>query len=495
MVNFNLKTLTPIWTGDVNRECKEIKETGIIGSMRWWYEALVRGMGGYACDPSNISCKFDTKGYEDNKSSEEALEIGLKEVCPACRLFGCTGWKRRFRVELGNIDIVDLYFKNKFEYINTEQWFKKTHKTNPKAFYSQDVLEMKLISDNKEIETKIFILLRLIEKLGTFGAKGQNGFGIVELISDSPPIKFKLNEEIKIYKENNPKKSNFNEYRSLKNIYKFVVSVKKIDTFLQHFQPKNKIGNYILTSFVIKYYLRKKIKEFDDEKTSKLLLNYDEVLSQIKNKYPEKKYNHISKIVARTLFGSDLKDEKDLGNKKLKRDDLRDEKKWSSLIDISHIFKKDNEYQFRIVCSLPKIVTYDGINIEFDTSLVIDEIIKLIKTVFADSYLFSWEEIPGNDSIKLTNYLKSIYDVDWVKTAKISKIDNDKTVIITDGKNRLSLTLNNENTELNLKIGNDKTDEFFVKTENGKKNIYANSIKIDQTWRGDEILDNLLDGK
>lgn len=385
MTNFNLKTLTPIWTGDVNGECKEIKETGIIGSMRWWYEAIVRGMGGYACDPANISCKFDTKGYEkaleDNKSSDDALKIGLKEVCPTCQLFGCTGWKRRFRVELGEINLEKLDFKNKFEYINSKWWFEGTYKTNPKAFYSPDILKMKLISEDKEVENKIFILLKLIEKLGTFGAKGQNGFGIVELISDSPPIKFKLNKEIKVYKENNPEKSNPNEYRNLRNIYEFVVRVKKIDTFLQHFQPKNKIGNYILTSFVIKYYLRKRIKEFDDEKISKLLLNYDEVLFIIKNKCPEEKYNKISKIIARTLFGSDLEDEK------FERDDLMDEKKWSSLIDISHIFKKDNEYQFRIVCSLPKIVTYDGIKIEFYASLVIDEIQVLIRNVFGDSIM------------------------------------------------------------------------------------------------------------
>ncbi|RLG29077.1 type III-B CRISPR module RAMP protein Cmr1, partial [Methanosarcinales archaeon] len=40
-----IRTLTPIWTGDADGKCTEIKETGIIGSMRWWYEAIVRGLG------------------------------------------------------------------------------------------------------------------------------------------------------------------------------------------------------------------------------------------------------------------------------------------------------------------------------------------------------------------------------------------------------------------------------------------------------------------
>lgn len=89
-----------------------------------------------------------------------------------------------------------------------------------------------------------------------------------------------------------------------------------------------------------------------------------------------------------------------------------------------------------------------------------------------DNPLFSWNKIPGNDSGRLTDYLKLNYDVDWVKTAKIAKTDNDKTIMITAGKNFLSLKLNNDNTELNLQIDNGKTDKFIVKTKKGKLNIY-----------------------
>lgn len=93
-------------------------------------------------------------------------------------------------------------------------------------------------------------------------------------------------------------------------------------------------------------------------------------------------------------------------------------------------------------------------------------------------YLSSWEEIPGNDSEKLTDFLKLNYDVDWIKTAKIAKTDNGKKISITSGENYLSLNLNNENTELNLKIDNGITDKFIVKTEKGKLKIYENSKRI-----------------
>jgi hypothetical protein len=103
---------------------------------------------------------------------------------------------------------------------------------------------------------------------------------------------------------------------------------------------------------------------------------------------------------------------------------------------------------------------------------------RKIEECIKNWYLFSWEEIPGNDSDRLTHYLMSNYDVDWIKTAKIAKTNNGNTINITAGKNFLLLNLNNENTELNLIIDNVKTDKFIVKTENGKLNIYKNCI-----WR------------
>ena len=86
-------------------------------------------------------------------------------------------------------------------------------------------------------------------------------------------------------------------------------------------------------------------------------------------------------------------------------------------------------------------------------------------------YLFSWDNVPGKDNGKLIEYLEQKYGVDWVRTAKIEKIDNNEIRIATE-KNFLSLKLNNENTKVTLTINNVRTDEFIVKTENSKLNIY-----------------------
>ena len=102
-----LKTLTPIWTGGVDGNCDRVHETGIIGSLRWWYEALIRGLGGKACDPTSSDCKD-------------------KNRCDACELFGCTGWSRKFKFVILNEDrnIVDMIDKEKtylFQFVDLKK--------------------------------------------------------------------------------------------------------------------------------------------------------------------------------------------------------------------------------------------------------------------------------------------------------------------------------------------------------------------------------------
>ncbi len=94
-------------------------------------------------------------------------------------------------------------------------------------------------------------------------------------------------------------------------------------------------------------------------------------------------------------------------------------------------------------------------------------------TVVIDKYLFSWDKIPGNDNVKLTEFLIKKFGIDWVKTAKIEKIDDDMTIRLTDEYNFLSLKLNNEKTKVNLEINDVRTYEFIVKIENGMLNIYV----------------------
>ncbi len=101
-MDVRLKTLTPLWTGGVDQTCDRLHETGLIGSLRWWYEALVRGLGGYACDPTEHACTFDEEKYRRSKATDEHQRLREAGLCDACQMFGATGWARKFRLRVLN---------------------------------------------------------------------------------------------------------------------------------------------------------------------------------------------------------------------------------------------------------------------------------------------------------------------------------------------------------------------------------------------------------
>jgi len=169
-----IRTLTPIWTGDVERECNKVKETGIIGSLRWWYEALVRGFGGYACDPtSERRCELDQKRFKkairEGKSIQEALD---EQICPACQLFGCTGWSRKFRLEVNRTQTRKLFFVTSLQ--TNQWWLKKIWENQDEVIYGNTCIKVTA----PEIATKrLLAIIWLISKYGGVGAKTHMGFG------------------------------------------------------------------------------------------------------------------------------------------------------------------------------------------------------------------------------------------------------------------------------------------------------------------------------
>lgn len=97
-MNFKLITLSPICTGGLEKNDNSVLHiTGIKGSIRWWYEALIRGLGYYACDlASDEHCEL--------KGQKNALKDIKDKICPACYLFGCTGWSGKFILRLTEPD-------------------------------------------------------------------------------------------------------------------------------------------------------------------------------------------------------------------------------------------------------------------------------------------------------------------------------------------------------------------------------------------------------
>lgn len=98
-----LKARSSIWTGDADRNGGRTVPTGLLGSIRWWFEVLVRGLGGSACDPA------ESDGRCPDKNDKH---------CVVCELFGCTGLARKFR-----FDVLDESGKIKRDQIKKDETF------------------------------------------------------------------------------------------------------------------------------------------------------------------------------------------------------------------------------------------------------------------------------------------------------------------------------------------------------------------------------------
>jgi tetratricopeptide (TPR) repeat protein len=78
-----------------------------------------------------------------------------------------------------------------------------------------------------------------------------------------------------------------------------------------------------------------------------------------------------------------------------------------------------------------------------------------------------WDEVPGNDSKKLREFLLKISGLDWARNADIIKIENDKAIQVSHEDNSLSLVLDSNECKAFLKINGVRIYETRAIRENG----------------------------
>jgi len=178
-----------------------LRETGIIGSLRWWYEALIRGLGGSACDPTNSKCEGENH-------------------CDACELFGCTGWSRKFRLEVEfNTTIPEVWIGTR------EKRGNRYLKRNVAGFMSDGSIILTFIPLRDISQNEWALLnktLQIIADYGALGSKTSQGNGVIEIRENNLPHKDKKPEKLE-------KSDNNNELPNLGNFffYKFRIKFKE----------------------------------------------------------------------------------------------------------------------------------------------------------------------------------------------------------------------------------------------------------------------------
>lgn len=172
-MEFQLKTLTPLWTGGVEASLMNcIHETGIIGSLRWWYEAILRGMGNDVCNPT-----------ADN--SAERCPRG-NDFCNVCHLFGATGNQRNFRLRLGRGKPLVVDGSNIL--IPSGRIHRRSGESRAGGWYLMvssvmgDEIPMRIIplAESKKL-SHLRLILALVERHAAVGGKIANGYGVFEV--------------------------------------------------------------------------------------------------------------------------------------------------------------------------------------------------------------------------------------------------------------------------------------------------------------------------
>jgi len=201
-MEIKIEACTPIWTGGVESgKCDRIHETSILGSLRWWMEVLVRGMGGYVSDPTSENRSgFDLDKYKKSKAVDKRQRLHDAGLCDVSQIFGATGWKRRFRLDL----IEDgTYHDNsvspkielpKYEYeykdkdgntkrkTGTPKWhFPEKSDDKPKS----GVFTLKIESLDPSFNPEVICgLVQFIADWSALGARSQMGFGVIKVLGD-----------------------------------------------------------------------------------------------------------------------------------------------------------------------------------------------------------------------------------------------------------------------------------------------------------------------
>ncbi|MBT1279455.1 type III-B CRISPR module RAMP protein Cmr1 [Thermoanaerobacter sp. CM-CNRG TB177] len=169
---FNLRVKTPIWTGNIDTKSDILQSTNIMGSIRWWFEAIIRGLDKYACDPT---------GY--GRCPREGKDRGEKYYCPVCIVFGATGMRRMFKLI---VDGGEKVFGGSS--INI-----KPSGRNRGWYLGSGIkgeMKMNIIALDKDFDKSLILTpLIIASKWGGIGAKIQHGYGVVE-IENFPEINF-----------------------------------------------------------------------------------------------------------------------------------------------------------------------------------------------------------------------------------------------------------------------------------------------------------------
>jgi tetratricopeptide (TPR) repeat protein len=138
------------------------------------------------------------------------------------------------------------------------------------------------------------------------------------------------------------------------------------------------------------------------------------------------------------------------------------------------VIPRDLDRALELIQEIPENCKAESIKMLTSKISKLEDLDKALELI--EKYLFCLDNIPGSDNERLIEYLERRFGIDWVKTAKIEKIDF-YTRRVSVGKNNLSLKLiSGRDGYLRIKIDDGRTYKCIASYENKKSNIYDGII-------------------
>ena len=282
MENLTIKfeTITPLFTGDEEGRCLEIKPSSIIGSIRFWFEIYCHFAGIEVKEKEELKDKDYQKILKKLKEdiNNDNIDKYIFDELPltlSSKIFGCTGWKSRIEIESIKY-LNDDYFGNKLNLsdriISNKRWFfVKSY------FFGKFEI---IFKTTQEIRDNILLpLLNFIQKYGFLGAKNNIGYGRVRVLNPNVSS-YDVIKTSKFGEKDISLNKIFEEKELSQNLNR--LSFKKIEIFKTNFN-NNDLKIVIKNLLVEKSKLRKK-------ESNKYTRHY-KFGSIAKDIYKNKKYN------------------------------------------------------------------------------------------------------------------------------------------------------------------------------------------------------------
>ncbi len=348
-MKIRIRTLTPVWTGGVDGKCDKLRETSIIGSLRWWFEAVVRGFGCYACDSVDKKCEYANK--EEN-------------ICAVCKLFGTTGWSRRFRLEI-NQSFRAIYQGSLVISGKRRSWYYPSGLVSCDGEFNEirGVLPVSTNSTREKSEKEINIdvdsifklLFTFVSKWGMVCGKTAIGYGVVEFEDENgKPIKVEEEDVEAFFNYLELKK---NHGKNAENTYKLTKSNEMLFVKFR-FDDKN------IEKVIEKINKKENIKQFPKiiykcNESTENIKSTEEFIRRLKDCYGFVPSSALIRKELRNRIRNKWSNNDKLrhflmGNIQVNKNLQKEDPTRFSAIQISHIYWTGKNWELRILGWIPK---------------------------------------------------------------------------------------------------------------------------------------------